>query len=123
MLAPTAAPVAAERDSLTHSLALVVTYAPTPVRRHRPPGAVRSCPCRLTQLARTSSVHTLKLVSVLGPNVLLIATSEASRPRATNTLPMRGVLLRASKVCQCPSRKASNHAAKSIVPCGGGTRM
>ena len=35
-----------------------------------------------TQPARTSSVHTLKFVSVLGPNVVLIATSEASRTRA-----------------------------------------
>src|SRR6202043_4247360 len=75
------------------------------------------------QLAGTSSVHTLKLVNVLGPNVLLIATSDASRPRAINTLPILGTLLRASKVCQCPPRKASNHAAKSIVPCGGGTPM
>src|SRR5882672_10301835 len=32
---------------------------------------------RRTQPARTSSVHTLKLVKVLGPNVLLIATSDA----------------------------------------------
>ena len=73
--------------------------------------------------ARTSSVQTLKLVKVLGPNVLLIATSAASRPRAISTLPMRGVLLRASKVYQRPSRKASNHAAKSIGPYGGGTPM
>jgi len=77
----------------------------------------------MTQPARTSSVHTLKLFNVLGPNVVLIATSEASRPRAINTLPMRGVLLRASKVCQCPPRKTSNHAAKSIGPYGGGTPM
>src|SRR6266851_668618 len=87
-----------------------------------PAPGLREC-CLVTQAARTSSVHTLKLVNVLGPNVLLIATSEASRPRAINTLPMRGTLLRASKVCQCPPRKASNQAAKSIVPCGGGTPM
>ena len=60
------------------------------------------------QAPRTSSVHTLKLVKVLGPNVLLIATSEASRPRAISTLPIRGVLLRASNVYQRPSRNASN---------------
>ena len=47
-----------------------------------------------------------------------MATSVASRPRAINTRPMRGTLLRASKVCQCPSRKTSNHAAKS----GGAVR-
>ncbi len=52
----------------------------------------------------TSSVRTLKLFSVLGPNVLLMATSDASRPRAINTRPIRGVLLRASKVYQWPSR-------------------
>ncbi len=68
----------------------------------------------LTQPASTSSVHTLKLVNVAGPNVLLSATSAASRPRAINTLPIRGVLLRASKVCHCPPRKTSNQAAKSI---------
>ena len=48
----------------------------------------------------TSSVHTLKLFSVLGPKVLLIGTSVASRPRAISTRPMRGVLFRASKVYQ-----------------------
>lgn len=47
-----------------------------------------------------SSVHTLKLFSVLGPKVLLIGTSAASRPRAISTRPMRGVLFRASKVYQ-----------------------
>jgi hypothetical protein len=52
----------------------------------------------------TSSVQTLKLFRVLGPKVLLMATSAASRPRAINTRPMRGVLLRASKVYQWPSR-------------------
>jgi hypothetical protein len=48
----------------------------------------------------TSSVHTRKLSSVLGPKVVLIATSDASRPRAISTRPIRGVLLRASKVYQ-----------------------
>lgn len=52
----------------------------------------------------TSSVRTLKLFRVLGPKVLLMATSAASRPRAINTRPMRGVLLRASKMYQWPSR-------------------
>jgi hypothetical protein len=37
----------------------------------------------------TASVQTLKLFSVLGPNVWLIGTSAASRPRAINTRPMR----------------------------------
>jgi hypothetical protein len=52
----------------------------------------------------TSSVHTLKLVSVFGPNVLVIATSTASRPRAISTRPVRGILLRGSKTCQEPSK-------------------
>src|SRR5690242_6699008 len=49
-----------------------------------------------------SSAQTVNSLSVLGPNVLLIATSVASRPRAISTRPMRGVLLRASKVCHLP---------------------
>jgi hypothetical protein len=49
----------------------------------------------------------------LGPNVIAIATSAASRPRAISTRPMRGVLLRGSKVCQRPSSQTSTHAAKS----------
>ncbi len=57
-----------------------------------------------TQATFTSSVQTLKLFRTLGPKVLLMATSEASRPRAINTRPMRGMLLRASKVYQWPSR-------------------
>jgi hypothetical protein len=36
-----------------------------------------------------SSTHTLKPASVLGPNALLIATSVASRPRATRIRPIR----------------------------------
>src|SRR5436190_1027382 len=48
--------------------------------------------------AATSSVHTEKLLSVFGPKVVVIATSAASRPRAISTRPMRGMLLRASKM-------------------------
>ena len=75
-----------------------------------------------THPARTSSVQTLKLANVLGPNVLLIATSEASRPRAISTLPMRGILLRGSNVYQWPSRRFEPRG-KSIVPWGGGAPM
>jgi len=64
----------------------------------RPAALQPDCP------SLTSSVQTLKLFRVLGPKVLLMATSAASRPRAINTRPMRGVLLRASKVYQWPSR-------------------
>ena len=72
---------------------------------------------RLLQVADcTSSVQTLKLTSVLAPNVVLIATSIASRPLAISTRPIRGTLLRGSKVYQRPPRYASNQAAKSIGP-------
>ena len=49
-----------------------------------------------------SSVQTLKLTSVFGPNVWVIGTSEASRPCAIRTRPILGALLRGSKVRQCP---------------------
>jgi hypothetical protein len=52
----------------------------------------------------SSYVQTLKLVNLVGPNVWVIATSAASRPRAISTLPMRGMLFRASKVYQRPPR-------------------
>src|ERR1019366_2342344 len=67
-----------------------------------------------------SSVQTLKFSSVLGPNVVVIATSHASRPRSIRTRPMRGTLLRGSNVCQRPPIQASNHAAKSPTAKGGG---
>src|SRR5271157_4472500 len=41
----------------------------------------------------TSSVRTLKLFRVLGPKVLLMAASAASRPRAINTRPIRGIVV------------------------------
>ena len=65
--------------------------------------ANRGCKRRLQaarQAKATSSAQTLKRCSVLGPKVLASATSQASRPRAISTRPMRGVLLRASKVYQ-----------------------
>ena len=40
-----------------------------------------------------------KAFKVLGPNVVVMATSAASRPRAISTRPMRGTLLRGSNVC------------------------
>src|SRR5688500_7489896 len=48
----------------------------------------------------TSSVRTLKLFRILGPNELVMGTSAASRPRAINTRPMRGIPLRGSNVYQ-----------------------
>jgi hypothetical protein len=50
----------------------------------------------------SSSVHTLKLTSVFGPKVWVIGTSAASRPWAIKTRPIRGMLLRATKVYQRP---------------------
>jgi hypothetical protein len=52
----------------------------------------------------TSSVNTLKPASMHGPKEVTIATSVASRPRAINIRPMRGVLWRASNVYQRPPR-------------------
>jgi hypothetical protein len=52
----------------------------------------------------SSSVHTRKLSRVFGPNVVAIATSVASRPRAMSTRPMRGTLFRGSNVCHAPPR-------------------
>src|SRR4029079_1660021 len=40
----------------------------------------------------TSSAQTVKPASVVRPNVLLMATSVASRPRAISTRPIRGTL-------------------------------
>src|SRR6202034_1714149 len=48
----------------------------------------------------TSSLTTLKWVRLAIPNEVVIATSEASRPTAINTRPMRGWLCRASTVHQ-----------------------
>ena len=56
-----------------------------------------ACPC-----ASTSCVTTSKRLRVLRPNAMVIGTSQASRPRAMTTRPMRGVLWRASKVIQRP---------------------
>jgi len=42
-----------------------------------------------SQFLITSSVKTLKLTSVLGPNVVAIATSIASRPLAISTRPIQ----------------------------------
>ena len=52
--------------------------------------------------AVTSSVVTLKLASVQGPNEVTIATSVASRPRAIKMRPMRGTLLRHQKCTNLP---------------------
>src|SRR5580765_359100 len=71
----------------------------------------------------TGSVQTLKLSSVFAPNVVAIATSDASRPRAMRTRPTRGTLLRGSNRCQRPPIHASNHAAKSPALNGGWVPM
>ena len=68
-------------------------------------------------------IEYLEGLGVLGPNVLLIATSAASRPRAISTRPIRGVLWRASKVYQSPSSHTSNQAEKSIGASTGGIPM
>ena len=64
----------------------------------------RSEPAPGQAAVATSSVTTVNCTRVVGPKVLLIATSAASRPRAISTRPIRGTLLRGSKVCQSPPR-------------------
>src|SRR6185369_4398673 len=67
-----------------------------------------------------SSVRTMKLSRVVGPKVMMSATSAASLPLAMRIRPMRGMLLRGSNVYQPSPRYASNQAAKSIGAYGGG---
>ncbi len=57
---------------------------------------------------------TVNFFSVEGPKEVVRATSTASLPRAMTIRPMRGMLWRASKVYQRPSRKTSVQALKSI---------
>src|SRR6202045_4337162 len=61
-----------------------------------------------------SSVQTLKVFKVWGPKEVASGISVASRPRATVMRPMRGMLRRASKVNQRPSRKTSNHRSRIL---------
>lgn len=84
----------------------MLPYRPLPLRRHPevaafyPPGAAD----RGARYAPTSSATTLKPASLAAPKLVESATSVASRPRAMSTRPIRGVLWRASKVYQRPSR-------------------
>jgi hypothetical protein len=69
----------------------------------------------------TSRVVTTNDLRDVCPNVVLIATSAASRPLAIRIRPIRGMLWRASNVCQRPPTNASNQALKSIGAGSGGT--
>ena len=74
-----------------------------------PPQRTRRLPrCKFTgslpHARGTSSVQTRKSRSVFGPKVVVIATSAASRPRASNTLPIRGTLFLGSNVRHSPPR-------------------
>jgi hypothetical protein len=57
------------------------------------------------------------------PNVVAIATSEASRPRPITTRPFRVALLRGSNVHHRSPSQTSIQAAKSIGAGSGGTSM
>ena len=72
---------------------------------------------------RTSSVTTPKRVSVFGPKVIVIGTSQASRPLAIGPRPMRGLLWRAAKVGHWQPRQTPNEALKSIGDGTGGMPM
>lgn len=103
----------AERGVRYRRVALIPTSAST---KRRPNAHLTSetpvvaCPFRFNLgsdiiLRHTaSSVQTLKLTNVFGPNVWVIGTSDASRPCAIRTRPILGTLLRGSKVRQCPPR-------------------
>ena len=75
-----------------------IALAGLPRRRRKRNLTVSGClSVRARRYGRISSVQTLKLTRVLGPKVLLIGTSAASRPRAIRMRPIRGALLRGSK--------------------------
>jgi uncharacterized protein (DUF2235 family) len=84
----------------------MLPYRPLPLRRH--PEVAGFYPGRATNggagYATTSSVTTLNPASRAAPKLVDSATSVASRPRAMSTRPIRGLLWRASKVYQRPSR-------------------
>jgi len=89
----------------------MVPYRPRALRKHRAvgmlvrPAATAARPAApRPQLATTSSVTTLNPASRVSPKLVESATSVASRPRAMRMRPMRGLLWRASKVYQRPSR-------------------
>src|SRR5690242_21810344 len=71
----------------------------------------------------TSAAWTVMVCSRGPPNVVAIATSEASRPRPITTRPLRRAPLRGSKVHQRSSSHTSIQAAKSIGAGSIGTSM
>ena len=87
-----------EFDLATRAIGRICSGA-TAQNLRRPAGAVTR-----GQGERISSVTTEKPTSLLGPKVVLIATSAASRPRAIRMRPMRGLLWRASKLYQASPR-------------------
>jgi hypothetical protein len=76
----------------------ILPYRPGVLRHHPAVGDYYSA------ATGSSSVTTLKPASLAGPKLVESATSVASRPRAMSTRPIRGLLWRASKVYQRPSR-------------------
>jgi hypothetical protein len=74
------------------------TLAVTTAEANRIPQCASAC--RSDIFYNSSSVQTLKLTRVFGPKVCVIGTSAASRPWAIRTRPIRGMLLRGSKVYQ-----------------------
>ena len=77
----------------------IMPYRPGVLRQHPAVADYYSA-----AMGSTSSVTTLKPASLAGPKLVESATSVASRPRAMSTRPIRGLLWRASKVYQRPSR-------------------
>src|SRR5271170_2703344 len=79
----------AERDRLGIAVGRDVIHGQA-ARAH---GTARAGGAAVT--AAASSVQTTNFLSTFGPNVVAMATSAASRPRAISIRPMRGTLLRA----------------------------
>jgi hypothetical protein len=57
-----------------------------------------------TNVSATSSAQTSMVINCVGPKLVMVAVSTASRPWAIRMRPMRGVLWRASNVYQRPPR-------------------
>ncbi len=70
----------------------------SPLQKGQSIGQRVQFPVRTPTGSGTSSAITVKRVRLAAPNEVVMATSEASRPVAISTRPIRGMLLRASNI-------------------------
>ena len=88
------------------------------------PAGISAGHAERAQVHPAASSATTSIDSKNGPpNVVAMATSEASRPRPITTRPLRLRLLRGSNVHHRSPSQTSIHAAKSIGAGSGGTSM